>query len=91
MISEVALSGRLGEVLSSTIRYVEIDRVVATPNGGRYEVDKIPVKTYGGKESHFMMAPKGALIILKGRLETKEKVGVYVIAEMQEIFTSVSR
>lgn len=91
MISEVALSGRLGEVFSSTIRYVEIDRVIATPSGGRYEVDKIPVKTYGGKESHFMKAPKGALIILKGRLETKEKVGLYVIAEMHEIFTTVSR
>ena len=91
MISEVALSGRLGEVLSSSIRYVEIDRVVATPSGGRYEVDQVPVKTYGGKESCFMKAPKGSLIILKGRLETKEKIGLYVIAEMHEIFTSVSR
>ncbi len=91
MISEVALSGRLGEKISPSMRYVEIDRVIDTPTGGKYEVDKIPVKSYGGKESHFMLAPLGALIVLKGRLETKEGVGLYVISELHEIFSSAHK
>ncbi len=91
MISEVMISGRLGANLSPTMRYVEIDRVISTPAGGKYEVDKVPVKTYGGKESHFMKAKEGALIVLKGRLETKSDLGVYVISEFHEIFSSLER
>ena len=92
MLSEVALSGRLGDLCPFPgCRYVEIDRVVCTESGGKYEVDKVPVKSYGGLQSHFLTAPKGAFIVLKGRLETREGLGVIFLSVMQEIFSSLSR
>lgn len=88
MVCSVSLCGRLGSLLSGgALRYVEIDRVIASSNGGQYEVDKIPVKCFGGKGSRFLNAPEGSLIFLKGRLQTDKELGVYVISEIQEIYS----
>lgn len=89
MLSSVSLSGRLGEALADNVRYVELDRVLSTSEGGSYKIDKIPVRSYGGRLSRFMSAKKGTLILLKGRLETNEKLGVIVIAEFHEIYSAI--
>lgn len=84
MISEVFLTGRLGEKIGPTMRYVEIERLSPAQNGG-YEVDKVPVETYAGVGSHFMKAPLGSYIALKGHLETHKEYGLSVYIEMEEI------
>jgi hypothetical protein len=85
MLSSFYLSGRLGEVISREMRYIEVDRVV--PNDcGRFVVDRFPVRAMTGPSGHFMKSPKGALINCKGRLECDEKEGLYLVDEMDEIF-----
>lgn len=84
MISAVFVTGRLGERISSIVRYVEIDRVVPGPSG-KYSVDKVPVKTYAGEGCLFMKAPIGSFISLKGHLETEER-NLLICLELEEIF-----
>lgn len=85
MLSSFYLSGRLGEVISREMRYIEVDRVV--PNDcGRFVVDRFPVRAMTGPSGHFMKSPSGALINCKGRLECDEKEGLYLVDEMDEIF-----
>lgn len=87
MLSSVMLSGRLSEQISERVRLVELDRVLVGSEGGAYRVDRIPVRSYGGPTSRFMMAKNGSRILLKGRLETEEKLGVVVVAEFHEILS----
>lgn len=84
MISEVFLTGRLGEKIGPTMRYVEIERLSPAQSGG-YQIDKVPVETYAGTGSHFMKAAEGSYIALKGHLETNKDFGLSVYIEMEEI------
>jgi hypothetical protein len=87
MLTSLSLSGRLAEIKEKNLRYVEVDRVVHTPLGGRYKVDRFLVK-FPGERSLFLSAPAGSLIYLNGRLEIDEKYGVIIIDQLDEIFTS---
>jgi hypothetical protein len=86
MMSSVTLSGRLGEILAPNARFVEVDRLVFTPLGGRYETDRFVVVS-PGENTLLLSSPEGALIYLKGRIETAENFGFVIIDELDEIFT----
>jgi hypothetical protein len=90
MISSLFLSGRLGEAVGEDMRYVEIERVLAGSSGS-YRVDKIPVRCLLGKSTLFFKAKSGSLIILKGRVENDEKIGLHVVDEIDEIFPAQSK
>lgn len=88
MLSSVTLSGRLAEPVpgQKLTRYVELDKVEVTPNGaGRFKTARIPVHCPFGN-GVFSSAPSGVRIILKGRLDYSEQIGVYVVDEIDEIF-----
>ena|SRR5574344_1284431 len=86
MMSSVTLSGRLGEVIAPNARFVEVDRLVFTPLGGRYETDRFVVVS-PGENTLLLTSPIGALIYLKGRIEIAESFGFVIIDELDEIFT----
>jgi hypothetical protein len=85
MVSSFYLSGRLGDVISQDMRYVEVDRVIPDENS-RFVVDHFPVKAMTGPSGHFMKSPKGAFIDFKGRLECDKEHGLYLVDEIDEIF-----
>ena len=90
MISSVFLSGRLGDVFSEKLRYVEVDRVIPGPSG-HYETDLFPVKTMLSKDGVFMKAKKGTYVTLKGRLEVDPKFGLIIVYEIDEILNIPSK
>lgn len=81
MISNVCLTGSLGELINGTIyRYVNVDRPV--PKDRQFVIDKIPVchwsKTH---KSQFSTLPVGACISLSGRLEKDDDVGIVIVLQ----------
>jgi len=86
MISDVTLSGRLAEVVDDSTRYVEIDRAIPTEIGGRFQVDRFLIRSFGGKNSVFMKSPVGARIFARGHLENHPQYGVIIVSELQELF-----
>lgn len=85
MLSSVFASGRVGEVIDPTTRYIEIDRMVPGPTG-RFDTQKFPVRAALGKTSRFMQAPDGALVIFKGRIEEDPTLGMVLVEELEEIY-----
>ncbi len=84
MLSFVYLAGRLAEAVGSSARYVEMERPLASP-GGRSKIDRIPVLCPLSKSTLFFKAPIGTFVVLKGRLETSEELGLHVHSEIEEI------
>ena len=84
MISSIFLSGRLGELISPTCRYVEVDRPI--PENGRFITDKFVVKSQCTQINPFMKEPVGSYICLKGRLEVDDKLGIIIIIEIDEMY-----
>lgn len=84
MISDVFLTGRLGEAINNTVRIVEIDRMV--PEHGKFIIDKIPV-SYWSKEprSRFMKLSSGTLVVIRGRIQIDEQIGLIIVAEQLAI------
>jgi len=87
MMTSLSLSGRLGKVKEGRFRYVEVDRVVYTPLGGRYKVDSFLVR-FPSESGFCIKAPNGSLIFMKGRIEVDEKQGMIIVDEFDEIFTA---
>ena len=88
MLSSIFLAGTLGENLSDSVRIVDVDSYI--PGKGGFLTQHIPVKCDLLPGSYFFTAAKGSLIILKGRLEMDEKLGLVVINEIDEIYSNKS-
>ena len=86
MISSVTLSGRLGQKLSDSIRFVEVDSLTPGPTGV-FSTIQIPVAVHRCLSASFLTAKEGSLVIVKGRLDVEEEVGLLVKAEYEEVFT----
>jgi hypothetical protein len=87
MISDVFLTGRVGQKIDDDLRYVELDRPV--PYNRQFVCDHIPVSYWSHQpNSIFMKLVDGALITLRGRLEINEKVGIIIVAEQFETLSS---
>lgn len=86
MMSSVTLSGRLGEVIAPNARFVEVDRLLLTPLGGRYRTDRFVVVSPNAN-TLLLTSKEGALIYLKGRIEISETFGFVIVDELDEIFT----
>ena len=84
MLSFVYLSGRLAETIGHSARYIEMERPIACP-GGKSKIDRVPVFCPLSKSTLFFKAPKGTFVVLKGRLETNEELGLHVHSEAEEI------
>ena len=85
MLSSVFVSGRLGEAVGKDVRLVEVDRVLSGA-GGKFKVDAFPVRCLLGKSTLFFKAKEGSLIVLKGRLERDQDLGIVIVDEIDEIF-----
>jgi hypothetical protein len=87
MLSSVFVSGRLGDIIDGKTRYVEIDRVVPGASG-HFETDLIPVRSMLTIEGSFIKGAKGSFIVFKGRIERDPKLGLILIDELDEIYTT---
>ncbi|MDO5330137.1 MAG: hypothetical protein Q4F15_01720 [Bacillota bacterium] len=85
MLSNITISGRLGEKIDKRTRYVEVDRLLPD-GGGKFRVDAIPVRSMLALEGPFMSEPNGAFIVLLGHLEVDEEGHLIVVNELDEIF-----
>ena len=84
MISDVFLTGRLGEAINNTVRIVEIDRMV--PEHGKFIIDKIPVSNWSKEpRSRFMKISGGTLVVIRGRIQIDEQIGLIIVAEQLAI------
>lgn len=80
MISNIAITGAVGEKFDKIYRYIDVDRPV--PANRKYVIDKIP--TCHWSKTHnctFQKLPVGACVSLTGRLEMDEKHGLVVIVQ----------
>lgn len=84
MLSFVYLSGRLAEAIGPNARLIEVERPLAGPCG-KTKVDLVPVYCPLSKSTLFFKAPKGTFVILKGRLESNDQLGLHVHSEIEEI------
>jgi len=83
MISNICLCGSLKEKISSQFRLVEIERVSMRTN----EVirDLIPIAFWNpSPTSKMQRLPEGTLVMIVGRLERDEAIGLYVMCEKLE-------
>lgn len=84
MISSVYMSGRLGDKINDEFRYIEVDRMFDDRGDRKLVTDKFPVRSM--VKGRFYDYPNGAMIILKGRIEMDEKLGLVIVDELDEIF-----
>ncbi len=84
MISSVFVSGRLGEKLSSNLRYVEVDRPI--PENGKFVTDSFLVKSQSYESSPFLREPNGSYICFKGRIEKDKTHGFLIVIEIDEMY-----
>lgn len=84
MLTNVYLSGRLGDIVDKNIRYVEVECPLASQSGKR-KYDYIPVYSPLGKSACFFKAKNGTFVIIKGRVKMDEKHGLIVHSEIEEI------
>lgn len=89
MITSVCVSGKLKGAINDYSRYVEVEKVAAVEN--KIVTDLIPV-SYINKnpKSHFMRLQDDTFVVIKGRLETMENIGLVVVCEMFEVLTNNS-
>lgn len=87
MLSSVYIAGKLGEILADGVRLVDVDGLLPGPDGA-FKSFSIPVYSNMGRGSYFFEAPRGSLVIVKGRLEPKEGMGLVVINEIDEIYSN---
>lgn len=88
MLSSIYLAGSLGENVEKGIRIVEVESYIPGKEG--FVTQRIPVLCRLLPGSYFFTAPKGSLVIVKGRLENHEKYGLVVVNEIDEIFSNKS-
>ncbi len=91
MISTTLLAGDLGDCFflenGEPFRYVKVTFIGATAGERPREMTyEIPVHAFGGSQASFYTLKKGSKVILKGWLESREKIGVVVISELEELF-----
>ena len=84
MLTSVYLSGLLDEVKGKNVRLVAVQSPLARP-GSKPRIDLIPVYCPLGPSTLFFRATKGTFVIVKGRLERNEELGLYVYSEIEEI------
>ena len=83
MISTTLLAGELGEVFAlktgELYRYVHLDAIAELyaerPMGS---VFKVPVHAFGNIKTSFYALPKGTRVIIRGWIETRDEIGVFV-------------
>ena len=88
MISSVYLSGTLEEVTEPGLRYVAIDSSFPDASG-QLQTHHIPV-VCSRKGCLFLTAKQGSKVVLKGRLETRDNIGLVIVLEMDEVFDFTS-
>lgn len=91
MISNTFLAGDLGDCFflenGEPFRNVLITFIGAAAGERPREMTyEIPVHAFGGSKSSFYTLKNGSKVILKGWLETREKIGVVLISELEELF-----
>ena len=82
MITNLCITGAIGERLKENdiYRYILVDRQV--PANKSFVVDKIPVCHWSKSTNNkFLKLSHGALITLTGRIENEEGIGLVVVLE----------
>ena len=81
MISSVVLAGTLKERINKTFRYVEAIQIDAL-RPSKEIVHRIPVQYWTKSDQNVLLnRQEGTQLVIKGRLESDEKMGIYVLVE----------
>lgn len=85
MLSNVSLTGALGDRIDKNTRFVEVRRM-APDKTGKFPNDLIPVRSNLPMEAGFLKAPSGTFVCLLGHLEIDENDHLVVAVELEEVF-----
>lgn len=85
MISNVFVSGRIGEVIDKHYRYVLVERPLVNQDG-KYQIDKVPVRVSYFATDSWMKEKEGTFIVFKGRIEMDKKIGLALVIEHRETY-----
>ena len=81
MISDIVLTGILKETFNKNFRYVETNGSDAF-DPSRNIVSKIPVLFWTRDDNNPLMnAKENVFVVIKGRLESTDEMGLYVLCE----------
>lgn len=81
MISDIVLVGLLDEVFQENMRYIKTSAVDVI-HDGKNVVSLIPTMYWTRSKSNpLILTKKGTSIIIRGHLESDDKLGLYVLAE----------
>jgi hypothetical protein len=86
MISDVVVSGHLGKRMGAFLRELEVEREDILTKKINHFV--IPLADWNkNKESYFHNIPVGAFVFIKGRVEADEENGLFIVAELLEVYS----
>ena len=87
MISCVSLTGYLSDIVDGKFRLLKIER---TPIREREVItDAIPIAYWNPSPNSKMFNLKsGTLVMITGRLERDEKIGIYILCERLEFISA---
>lgn len=91
MITYSVVAGDLSDVFyletGEPFRNIKIEFIGSiageTPHQLSYD---IPVHAFGGDDCSFYTLPSGTKVICRGWLEVREKMGVVLVSELEELF-----
>ncbi|MEA5061681.1 hypothetical protein SDC9_173240 [bioreactor metagenome] len=86
MISDIVISGRLGQMVNSYLRELIIEKEnIITSN---VEKTIIPISDWFKSTNGFLLTlPIGTHVLIRGRIEKDEEHGLFVITETLEIIS----
>lgn len=86
MISDVVIVGVLGKKMNSYLRELIVNRFDNLKS--KEEKFVIPVSDwFKNKSSKFHNLKDGTFVFIRGRIESDEEIGLYVVAETLEIYS----
>lgn len=89
MLSTICLSGSLEEKIDERFRYLEIERTPVRDT--KPVIDRIPVAFWNPQpNSRLHRLNKGTLVLISGRLERDEVIGLYILCERLEYISKMT-
>lgn len=86
MISDIVISGRLGNLINSYLRELIIEKENIL--NSKIEKTMIPISDWFKSSNGFLLTiPNGTHILIRGRIEKDPEHGVFVITETLEIIS----
>ncbi len=91
MLTTIVALGKIGSPVRPNIRLLEVERP-HRDRTGVFQVDRIPVVYWSrAVNNYFMTMAEGTMIMIKGRLETTEDIGLTIVADYMETLVPATR